>query len=88
METKYYIGYHYGNFEDKEGNSREYAAAFVVSDFGTTAGPDYNFGGMKAEKLACANKDVLKSCYDLQPGQIVELQFNQKGKVTKITPVE
>lgn len=88
MEVKYYVGYHYGNFEDERGNDKEYAALFAVSDFGTTAGPDYNFGGMKAEKLGCAHKDVLKACYDLKPGQMVELQFNQKGKVTKICPVK
>lgn len=88
MEKKYYIGYHYGNFEDERGNRREYAAVFAVSDFGTSVGADYNFGGMKAEKIACADKDVLKDCSALQPGDQVELQFNQKGKVTKITPVK
>ena len=88
MEVKYYVGYHYGTFENDRAQKQEYASLFVVSDFDGTPGPDYNFKGMKAEKLPCVNKDVVLAVSGLNVGDLVELQFNQKGKVTKITPVK
>lgn len=88
MEVKTFIGYHYGVFEDERSNKKEYASLFAVSEFDSSPAPDYNFKGMKAEKLPCVNKDVVLAVSGLQPGDKVELQFNQKGKVTKITPVK
>ena len=88
MEVKYYVGFHYGVFENDRGQDQDYASLFTVSDFTGTPGPEYNFKGMKAEKLACVNKDVLLAVSGLNVGDLVELQFNQKGKVTKITPVK
>lgn len=88
MEVKYFIGYHYGVFTDDFGVRKDYASVFVVCDFDGTPGPEYNFKGMKAEKLACVSKDVVLAVSGLNVGDLVELQFNQKGKVTKITPVK
>ena len=88
MEVKYFIGYHYGVFVDDFGNKKDYASLFTVSDFEGTAGPEYNFEGMKAEKLPCISKEVLLAVSGLNVGDLVELQFNQKGKVTKISPVK
>lgn len=88
MEVKYFIGYHYGTFKNDRDQDQEYASLFAVSDFDGTPGPDYNFKGMKAEKLPCVNKDVVLAVSGLNVGDLVELQFNQKGKVTKISPVK
>ena len=88
MEVKYFIGYHYGTFKNDRDQDQEYASLFAVSDFYGTPGPGYNFNGMKAEKLPCVNLDVLLAVSGLKVGDLVELQFNQKGKVTKITPVK
>lgn len=88
MEVKYYVGYHYGVFDNDRDQKQEYASLFAVSEFDSSPDPDYNFKGMKAEKLPCVSKDVVLAVSGLQPGDKVELQFNQKGKVTKVSPVK
>ena len=79
METKVYVGYGYGRFQTNDGAMQDYCNVFVLEDFNGSENADYHFGGQKAVKYRCLNKDVFK---DIPFGAKVQCYFDSKNRIS------
>lgn len=80
-ETYIIVGAHWGTFTAKDtGEVRGYAVLFCKAPFKESReGGNYHSMGEKTFQFKCLDYGVIKA---LQPGDEVELYFNQYEKVT------
>ncbi len=82
--TYVFVGWAYGQFEDKHtGKMVNYANMFVTSPVGDSR-DGYQAGGQKAEKLKCVSPEVFAN---LTLGETVQLFFNARNQVALATSV-
>ncbi len=89
LDTTYqgyvFLGWASGMFETDKGGKLPYHNMFVFSPASTYESEDYKASGFKAEKKKCISPDVWNG---LEPGDKVELFFDDKGRIIEAALVE
>ena len=87
VQTYVYQGYAYGQFENNKGQKIDFFNLYVTSRFPLYDMPNYHAEGYKAEKVPAVSLEVLR-IGELEPGDLIRLYFDAKGKVAVIADAD